>query len=121
MALTECGNVPDISKQWDAGAKWLFFMPWYDYGRTNNPNSADFKSTSHNNCNAAWWNKAFSNDFVLTRDDMKALRQDAAGISFIPSHDERGKSGVVYDLSGRRVTTPRHGIYIINGRKLLIK
>ena len=32
-------------------------------------------STNHSNCNAAWWNEAFSNDFVLTRDDMKALRQ----------------------------------------------
>jgi mannan endo-1,4-beta-mannosidase len=71
VALTECGNVPKISAQWRAGAKWLFFMPWYDYGRTNNPNSNDFQSTDHSNCNAAWWTEAFSNDYVLSREDFK--------------------------------------------------
>ena len=76
-ALTECGNVPDISKQWNAGCKWLFFMPWYDHGRTHNTNSPEFNSTSHSSCNAAWWKEAFSNDFVMTRDDMKVLRQQA--------------------------------------------
>ena len=76
-ALTECGNVPDISEQWNAGCKWLFFMPWYDHGRTHNTNSPEFNSTSHSSCNAAWWKEAFSNDFVMTRDDMKVLRQQA--------------------------------------------
>ena len=31
------------------------------------------------------------------------------------------KSGVVYDLSGRRVTKPGKGIYIVNGRKMVVK
>lgn len=118
VALTECGNVPTISTQWNAGSKWLFFMPWYDYARTNNPTSTDFKSTNHSNCNAAWWNEAFSNDFVLTRDDMKALRQQAAGIAPTPlRHDEGVKSHAVYDLSGRRVSHPSRGIYIVDGKK----
>ena len=118
VALTECGNVPTISTQWNAGSKWLFFMPWYDYARTNNPSSTDFKSTNHSNCNAAWWNEAFSNDFVLTRDDMKALRQQAAGIAPTPlRHDEGVKSHAVYDLSGRRVNHPSRGIYIVDGKK----
>ena len=77
-ALTECGNVPLISRQWNAGAKWLWFMPWYDHGRTNNPDSPEFASTKHSSCDAEWWREAFSNDFVLTRDDMKALRRKAA-------------------------------------------
>ena len=42
-ALSECGNVAEISKQWDAGAKWIWFMPWYDYNRTLNSNSDAFK------------------------------------------------------------------------------
>ena len=118
VALTECGNVPTISTQWNAGSKWLFFMPWYDYARTNNPSSTDFKSTNHSNCNAAWWNEAFSNDFVLTRDDMKALRQQAAGIAPTPlRHDEGVKFHAVYDLSGRRVSHPSRGIYIVDGEK----
>lgn len=70
-ALTECGSVATISSQWMAGAKWLFFMPWYDYGRTNNPLSADFNNQSHSNGSIEWWKDAFSCDFVLTRDDVK--------------------------------------------------
>ena len=119
VALTECGNVPGISQQWNAGCKWLFFMPWYDYGRTNNTSSVDFKSTSHSNCNAAWWTAAFQNDFVLTRDDMKVLRQQVAGITpaTMRCPDERTTPPAVYDLSGRRVKHPSHGIYIVNGKK----
>lgn len=123
VALTECGNVPTIGNQWNAGSKWLFFMPWYDYERTNNPNSSDFKSTNHSNCNAEWWNEAFTNDFVLTRDDMKILRQETSGIkpTAVRYCDGAKNNGAVHDLSGRRVTSPKHGLYIINGKKLLIK
>ena len=123
VALTECGNVPTISKQWSAGCKWLFFMPWYDYGRTNSISSSEFMSTSHSNCNAAWWKEAFKNDFVLTRDDMKALRQQTAGISPTVGrrHEEGTTTGEVFDLRGRRVTSPSRGIYIVNGKKTLIQ
>lgn len=70
-ALTECGSVAPISSQWKAGAKWLFFMPWYDYERTNDPTSAAFNNTSHSNASINWWKDAFSCDFVLSRDDVK--------------------------------------------------
>lgn len=70
-ALTECGSVATISHQWKAGAKWLFFMPWYDYGRTNNPSSGEFEIQSHSNASISWWKDAFSCDFVLTRDDVE--------------------------------------------------
>ena len=29
-------------------------------------------------------------------------------------------NGAVYDLSGRRVEKPAHGLYIVNGRKVLL-
>lgn len=70
VALTECGNVATMSQQWQAGAKWLFFMPWYDYGRTNNPNSSDFSSQEHLNANINWWKDAWAKDFVLSRDQV---------------------------------------------------
>lgn len=70
-ALTECGNVATISSQWKAGAKWLFFMPWYDYGRTNDPASAAFNDQSHSNASISWWKDAFNCDFVLSREDVK--------------------------------------------------
>ena len=125
VALTECGNVATITKQWNAGAKWLFFAPWYDYGRTNNPNSAEFKSTDHGNCNAEWWKDAFSNEFVLTREDFKKLKADFVGIQNIPAAAPEGdeKAGAVYDLSGRKVGNGRMtgGIRIRNGRKYYVK
>ncbi len=97
---------------------WLFFMPWYDYGRTNNPSSSDFKSTGHSSCNAAWWKEAFTNNFVLTRDDIKALRQTTSGIE---KNSNSAKDGIMYDMSGRRVANPQHGLYIVNGKKMLVK
>ncbi len=113
VALTECGNVPTISKQWKAGSKWLFFMPWYDYGRTNDPRNDAFKSTDHGNCNAEWWTEAFSNDFVLTRDDFKKI---LTGIE--AAQAEQSLSPVrAYDLMGRPWVESRRGLYFKNGKK----
>lgn len=71
VAVTECGNMATISSQWQAGAKWLFFMPWYDYGRTSNPSSQAFSSTEHGCASVGWWQDAWSQDFVLSRDQVK--------------------------------------------------
>jgi len=70
ITLSECGNVANISQQWTSGAKWSYFMPWYDYERTNDRNESDFSSTDHEHANAAWWIDAFNSENVLTRDDM---------------------------------------------------
>ena len=49
------------------------------------------------------------------------------GIEDVKWQMENGKcemsdgDGAVYDLSGRRVTNPGHGIYVKNGRKVIIK
>ena len=31
------------------------------------------------------------------------------------------KDGTAYDLSGRRVTNPKNGVYVKNGKKIAIK
>lgn len=71
VAVTEFGNMATVGSQWEAGAKWLFFMPWYDYGRTNNPSSPAFSSTEHSHASVSWWQEAWSHDFVLSRDQVK--------------------------------------------------
>ena len=40
-----------------------------------------------------------------------------------PENQSQGsvKSNVIYDLSGRRVSAPSKGIYIIGGRKVVVK
>ena len=71
IALTEFGDVARIGSQWAEGAKWLFFMPWYDYDRTNNTSSSAFSSTNHGNADISWWQDAWKEDFVLSRDQVK--------------------------------------------------
>ena len=54
------------------------------------------------------------NNFTLTR-----YAEESTGIekSEIINH----KSEIIYDLTGRRVTHPTKGIYIVNGKKVVIK
>ena len=45
---------------------------------------------------------------------------ETAGLSVITTPDPNSNAPV-YDLSGRRVTEPAHGVYIQNGKKVVIK
>ena len=45
---------------------------------------------------------------------------NTSGIECITSPSENN-SGVIYDLSGRRVENPTKGIYIMNGKKIMVK
>jgi len=63
IALSECGSAPDPALMLEYGDMWSWFMPW----------NGDFtRSDSHNG--AAWWQKFFTYDFVLTRDGMPELK-----------------------------------------------
>lgn len=75
IALSEMGNVTEITAQWSSGAKWSYFMPWYDYSRTNDLESSSFYATDHEHANASWWLDALTNDYVLTRDHMPDLKR----------------------------------------------
>ena len=52
--------------------------------------------------------------------DFDAAREEAetTGIQNVPANGEQ-QDDIVYDLQGRRVTNPTHGIYIINGKKVI--
>lgn len=119
VALTECGNVAKMGQQWAAGTKWLYFMPWYDYNVSNDTNSNAFNQTSHSNANIAWWNEAFSHDYVLTRDDVKELMTSGISAPIVTNAPAGRKS--IFTLDGRQVETPRHGLYIKDGKKILVK
>lgn len=64
VALSEHGNVPNMSSQWNAGAKWLFFMPWYDY---DNDGTSGYQ---HDHATISWWNSSLSSSAVITRDEL---------------------------------------------------
>lgn len=65
IALTECGGVATMSAQWAAGARWLFMMPWY----VNNATTLE----GHGNADTAWWTDAFSQDFIVGRNDLPSF------------------------------------------------
>lgn len=44
----------------------------------------------------------------------------AKGIASM-TNDESHKTGDISDLQGRRVDTPTHGLYIVNGKKVWVK
>ena len=74
VALSECGNVATISAQWNTGARWLWFVPWYDYERTLNPGSDAFQLKTHEHASIAWWEDALAQPYVLTRDELPDLK-----------------------------------------------
>ncbi|MDR0828700.1 MAG: glycoside hydrolase family 26 protein [Prevotellaceae bacterium] len=71
ISLSECGNVAQIPAQFNAGAHWLWFMPWYDYERTSDTSSAAFQQTDHQHGNVDFWNAAWNDERVLSRDEVE--------------------------------------------------
>ena len=64
VTLAECGNVDNVSAQWNKGAKWLYFMPWYAYDYLSNvANTGDDQYSTN-----SWWADAMSMSNVITRD-----------------------------------------------------
>ena len=52
--------------------------------------------------------------------DFDNIDAPTTGINNVQNQDA-AKGKVVYDLQGRRVENPQHGVYIVNGKKVVIK
>jgi mannan endo-1,4-beta-mannosidase len=74
ISLSECGDVAAIAEQWRTGARWSWFMPWYDFIRTGNPGSATFATESHEHADIAFWKNAFADSKVISREQMPSLK-----------------------------------------------
>lgn len=74
ITLSECGNVANMSLQWNAGATWSWFMPWYDYDRTKDVSALAFNETIHQYANITWWTNVLNQSVILTRDQMPNLK-----------------------------------------------
>lgn len=64
--LSECGSVAPVSSQWNSGARWSFFMPWYQYNATT--------LVGHQHADEAWWKDAMNQDFVISREDLPSMK-----------------------------------------------
>lgn len=65
VSLSECGTVGLISEQWASGARWSWFMPWYD--GTNEDGSPLVHADE------AWWKDAMSQEFVVSREELPSM------------------------------------------------
>jgi mannan endo-1,4-beta-mannosidase len=74
VTLSEMGSLAKFSDQWNEGAKWSYFMPWYDYERTNDTRGPDFSGTDHEHANADWWKDALTIEAVITRGEIPDLK-----------------------------------------------
>jgi hypothetical protein len=46
---------------------------------------------------------------------------EVTGVEGAAMESRQTRKGTVYDLQGRRVLTPSKGLYIVNGKKIVIK
>ena len=67
VALSECGSVGTISEQWAEGARWSWFMPWYD--------GTDDEGNAIVHADEAWWQDAMNQSYVLDREAVKSALQ----------------------------------------------
>ena len=67
VSLSECGTVGLISEQWASGARWSWFMPWYD--GTNEDGSPVVHADE------AWWKDAMSQEFVVSQIGRASCRE----------------------------------------------
>ena len=116
VALSECGNTndasqSDISTVWETGAKWSWFSTWYDAAGNQLHNTQ------------SWWTNAFSQDYVITRAQIKELLDlniepdpepqpepttntfDENGIADLSKVEVQDAGKVTYDATTHTVTT----------------
>lgn len=72
VTLAECGNYGDkaldnLGKIWDSGARFSWFMTWYDYDYNNG------KRADHRYAGPDWWREAIGHEGVMTRNELKGL------------------------------------------------
>lgn len=89
------------------------------YILANHDSVLGFYKVSDDNTLAA--HKAFLAVPDATAPSFIGFGADVTGINEVKGSGLKVQDAVVYDLQGRRVITPARGLYIVNGRKVIIK
>jgi uncharacterized repeat protein (TIGR02543 family) len=58
---------------------------------------------------------------VLEQEDEQLVSEDAGIVDGIGMNYQEGKDNVYYNVNGMRIANPSKGIYIVNGRKVVLK
>ena len=81
----------------------------------NQSNAVAFKNNSH---------KAYLpvSALPIAQQGSNGFRFDLPGVTAVEVvKSENEKDGLIYDLMGRRINTPVNGVYIVNGKKQIVK
>ena len=110
IALSENGPIPDIDKEFEEDAVWSWWMPWY---QTWDGKFVDKTSNAE-------WTKCMNDSRVITLEDLSAGWDGYDGISSLTTGTDTCQN--LFDLQGRRLSTPTtKGIYIQGRKKILIR
>lgn len=71
--------------------------------------------------NRAWLDLSQVSSASGVKGDIRLSFDDVTGISSVSSDIQSLQNNVLYDLSGRQVKNPARGLYILNGKKVIIK
>ncbi|HIW65489.1 MAG TPA: glycoside hydrolase family 26 protein [Candidatus Alistipes intestinipullorum] len=72
LTLSECGGIPMPSAMFESGDMWSWFMPWYGEYTSGNPDDQEEERVNSEKD----FRKIFSDERVLTRDEMPDLHAD---------------------------------------------
>lgn len=109
IALSENGPIPDIDKEFEEDAVWSWWMPWY---QTWDGGFVDRTSKEE-------WTKCMNDNRVITLEDLSAGWGTYTAI--LTPRSSETTSNTIFNLQGHRVTSPTKGLYIQNGRKVIIR
>ena len=100
LALTECGQVPYLSIQWQAGCQWTWVMPWYGNDEHGTPWTAD-----------RWWTDAMRphtpTAIATARTAAGTTARTAAGTTAAYTLDGRPAPGATHSNTSATCSTPR--------------
>ena len=83
-----------------------------------------FSSDAYNNaCLYVPTGRNFAYEKTAPWSNFYIVEMDFTGIDEVLDEvkSENGEVQTIYDLNGRKVVTPKKGLYIINGKKVLVK
>jgi len=108
VACEEIGTAANGNKVW----KWT----WDGTKQNNSSATMPAKIIFNNNGQPQTADLGFVNGGYYTKDGLKATVTAIRGVA---ASQQTG--GTVYDLQGRKVTAPRSGLYIRDGRKFIVR
>lgn len=97
-----------------------------DVAADNFVNPTTFKGTAETAADSAFirtanWNVRRASSLFGTGYSDSRADGSATGITAVSGNASGQKRTYVYNLAGQRVAAPKHGIFIINGKKVLVK